>query len=283
MQVYNSLHDITPNHFTRVIAGSFYQLQKDCLMQLQTLLQQDLGSWLFIDVYPRSTDRNPMVLLSARERMLLLQQMGVRHYLTMDGVFFNQKKEDLNTLIGQGNDINITYLCGLDGMKVQNLDFILDISPKEHALFNWTKTLGFVYLLSGKVVHGNQIGRTLGFPTTNVLPDSKNKIIPPMGVYTGWVKCSKGWYQAMINIGIRPTLDLNNVTIEAHIFDFDFDLYGQEISLHFYRRIRNEMRFSSLQELKEQLQNDRLKSLEMLREAEIIPDESHHILVSVHQ
>jgi len=85
-----------------------------------------------------------------------------------------------------------------------------------------------------------------------------------MGVYAGWVRHQGSWYKSMINIGIRPTLDLENVTIEAHIFDFSDNIYDHEISIHFQTRIRDEMRFPSMEVLKKQLQRDQKTALHLL-------------------
>ena len=127
-------------------------------------------------------------------------------------------------------------------------------------------TLGFLqavsraFRLRGTVVEGNRIGRTLGYPTANLhLPDP-DETVPGQGVYTAMVSLGDAWYESMVNIGIRPTLDLYHVTIEAHLFDFEGDIYGAQIEIHFLERIRDEMRFSSLSELKKQLDADRIRS-----------------------
>ncbi len=112
------------------------------------------------------------------------------------------------------------------------------------------------YRLTGKVVEGNKIGRTLGYPTAN-LEQQQSAILPGQGVYTAFVYLHGNWYQSMVNVGIRPTLNLHHVTIEAHLFNFKGDIYGETISIHFLEKIRNEMRFNSLSELKAQLHTDK--------------------------
>lgn len=116
------------------------------------------------------------------------------------------------------------------------------------------------YCLQGTVVEGNKIGRTLGYPTANLHLDDPDITVPGQGVYTALVSLGDSWHESMVNIGIRPTLDLYNVTIEAHLFDFQGDIYGEHIAIHFLERIRNEMRFSSLSALKKQLDTDRGKT-----------------------
>ncbi len=123
---------------------------------------------------------------------------------------------------------------------------------------------GYAFPLGGHVVRGNMIGHTLGYPTANLRLADHMKALPAQGVYVAMVKVAGIWYQAMVNIGIRPTLDMENVTIEAHLFDFSEDIYGEWISISFLERIRDEMRFSSLSELKIQLDKDSRRSKDLL-------------------
>ena len=123
---------------------------------------------------------------------------------------------------------------------------------------------GYAFPVGGHVVKGNMIGHTLGYPTANLRVGDPLKMVPAQGVYVGMVSVGKAWYQAMINIGIRPTLDMENVTIEAHLFDFEQDIYGEWIRVAFLERTRDEMRFSSLGELKLQLDRDKVKAKEVL-------------------
>ncbi len=126
--------------------------------------------------------------------------------------------------------------------------------------------LGYAYPLEGLVVEGNRIGRTLGYPTANLRVLSALKLLPMQGVYVGMARVEGSWHRGMINIGIRPTLDMANVTIEVHLFDYNQNIYGQPIALAFLQRIRHEMRFSSLGELRHQLDLDREKALEVFGE-----------------
>lgn len=120
--------------------------------------------------------------------------------------------------------------------------------------------LGRPYSCCGTVVKGKQIGRQIGFPTANILPD-EDKIYPPYGVYGTTVKIEndKAQYQSIMNIGKNPTIDnKNDVTIETNIFDFDSDIYGKEIMVNLHKRIRCEKKFDSLAQLKEQIYLDTL-------------------------
>lgn len=118
--------------------------------------------------------------------------------------------------------------------------------------------LGINYCIGGKVVHGQQLGRKLGFPTVNIEPNSAEKIIPECGVYATLVTLPDGQQRpAMTNIGTRPTVTKDQkLTLEAHILDYTGDLYGQSLTISFVQRVRDERKMASLQELHEQLQRD---------------------------
>ncbi|MFW6352219.1 MAG: riboflavin kinase, partial [Bacteroidota bacterium] len=113
-----------------------------------------------------------------------------------------------------------------------------------------------------------------GFPTINLDPFDKNKIIPPQGVYAGWLHYDRNWYGCMINIGMRPTLNKESFTIEAHVFNFEDEVYGKTVTLCFAQRIRDEQRFSSLEVLKKQLIIDKNKTVEILRDLKTPEKES---------
>ncbi|MDQ4127490.1 MAG: bifunctional riboflavin kinase/FAD synthetase [Actinomycetota bacterium] len=115
--------------------------------------------------------------------------------------------------------------------------------------------LGRPYVLRGEVVEGDRRGRSIGFPTANVLPDPL-ALIPARGVYAGSVRVGKEMYAACTNVGLAPTFDRAESRVEAHLLDFEDDLYGQVVDVAFARRIRDEKRFSGVDELKEQIRRD---------------------------
>ena len=118
--------------------------------------------------------------------------------------------------------------------------------------------LGYEYALHGVVVAGNRIGRTIGFPTANMQLYEPLKLVPGNGVYFVRVETIGGSYYGMCNIGHKPTVSTGNTrTIETNIFGFDEDIYGLDIKLTFITKIRDEVRFDSLDELKKQLEHDR--------------------------
>ena len=117
--------------------------------------------------------------------------------------------------------------------------------------------LGYRYGLDGVVVAGNRMGRTIGFPTANMQLYEPLKMVPGNGVYEVEVQVFGSMFKGMCNIGVRPTVDGKARTIETHILDFDQDIYGLPIGLKFVRRIRDERKFDSVQQLREQLLLDK--------------------------
>ena len=117
--------------------------------------------------------------------------------------------------------------------------------------------LGLPFSVSGIVVHGNQNGRKIGFPTANMALKADNKFIPQLGVYLCQVKIEAGLFFGLTNMGYRPTLNKDDgIHIETHLLDFDGELYGQRIEIQFIEKIRSEKRFDSFEDLKNQIAAD---------------------------
>ena len=112
------------------------------------------------------------------------------------------------------------------------------------------------FSIKGTVMHGDKRGRTIGFPTANLSID-EDQMIPGNGVYAGFVKFENMKYKAMVNIGIRPTFNGSTKTIEVNILNYNGDLYDKILEFVFIKKIRNEMKFSNIDELKIQLEKDR--------------------------
>lgn len=129
--------------------------------------------------------------------------------------------------------------------------------------------LGRYYSISGRVVHGEQKGRSLGFPTANLLPDEPQKLIPARGVYAVEALFPDGTYHhAMTNIGTRPTFQGEEQTLETHIFDFTQDIYDQPLTISFVARLRDEMPFPSPTALACQLSLDKERAQALLAKLE---------------
>lgn len=118
-----------------------------------------------------------------------------------------------------------------------------------------SKMLSKPYLIKGKVIHGKKLGRTIGFPTANLEFDSKI-IIPDKGVYYTNVEYNNKTYKGITSVGYNPTVNGQQLTIETYILDFDDTIYGQELKVYFIERIREEIKFNSLDELVEQIKKD---------------------------
>ncbi len=133
-----------------------------------------------------------------------------------------------------------------------------------------TSLLGRWYSVRGKVVSGDGRGRTLGMPTANILPPPE-KLLPPNGVYACWLRVRGKFHPSVVNIGLRPTFaqDQPQRRIEAHIFDFDEDIYEEMVNLDFAGFIRAEQRFESPQALVEQVQRDIRRGRDMLVEFDL--------------
>ena len=128
-----------------------------------------------------------------------------------------------------------------------------------------SKMLGYNYSLYGVVVAGNQIGRTIGFPTANMQLYEPLKLVPACGVYCVQVETLGRKFMGMCNIGYRPTISSEHaLTIETNIFDFNEDIYGLDIRISFITKIRDERKFSSIEVLKSQLCEDRRKCLALI-------------------
>ena len=129
------------------------------------------------------------------------------------------------------------------------------------------KLLGYDYFFSGKIVEGNKLGRTIGYPTANLQIEDDEKLVPGDGVYavTLTIEEDASVLKGMLNIGVRPTIDGTKRTIEVNIFDFDEDIYGKSIRVYIKHYLRGEVKFDGLDELKKQLAIDKSNAIEKLQ------------------
>jgi len=241
-------------------------------------------------------------LTSLEERIALLTQSGIDHLVVVnfDYAFSNLTADEYvktflfdhfhphTILVGYdhrfGNGRNGNYELlqkfGTElGFKVEQIhekiigDEIVSSTHirnyiQEHAIEKANALLGYPYLFDGFVVRGNQIGRTIGFPTANLHINNEEKIIPSNGVYAVKVKgkcLGDTIYNGMMNIGIRPTVDGQKKVIEVHILDFDQDIYEQNLTVMVYEYIRGEVKFDGLEALKGQLAKDKITAGAILK------------------
>lgn len=126
--------------------------------------------------------------------------------------------------------------------------------------------LGYAYFLTGEVIKGKQLGRTIGFPTANIKIEEDYKLIPKNGVYAVKALIGQKEVSGMMNIGFNPTVNGQKQTIEVNLFDFDSDIYGQKIEISLLQYLREEQKFGSVDLLKEQLNQDKKKALAFLNQ-----------------
>jgi riboflavin kinase/FMN adenylyltransferase len=125
--------------------------------------------------------------------------------------------------------------------------------------------LSYPFFITGKVIRGDQLGRQIGYPTANILIEESYKLIPADGIFAVTVELKSGKYKGMAYIGHRPTINGMTRNIEVNIFDFNEDVYDQSIRMNFHRFVRSDIKFNSLDELKDQLAKDRESVLALLQ------------------
>ena len=134
------------------------------------------------------------------------------------------------------------------------------------AIASANQLLGYPFFFSGRVVHGNKIGRTLGYPTANLKIEDPEKIVPGNGIYAVYARPegSDHLFKGMMSIGFRPTVDGKSRVIEVNIFEFDREIYDELLEVHMVAYLREEKKYESLQGLIEQLGKDKQNSLQVL-------------------
>ena len=183
-----------------------------------------------------------------------------------DHRFGRNRTANIDDLIAYGKE----YGFEVEQISVQEINDISVSSTKirsallegDMALAN--DYLGYDYFLTGSIVKGKQLGRTIGFPTANLKTEENYKLIPQNGVYIVKSIIDGITVFGMMNIGFNPTVDGQKQTIEIHYFDFNADLYNQKISVSILQRIRSEQKFESVEHLKEQLEKDKKKITQLL-------------------
>jgi riboflavin kinase / FMN adenylyltransferase len=192
---------------------------------------------------------------------ILLKQLQVKHLVIgYDHKFGNNRMGDIQTL----KEFSKVHNFSIDEISAQDIDHIAISSSKirkaiEQGDLNLAgEFLGHFFFLSGLVVKGKQLGRTIGYPTANLRLEADEKILPKIGVYFVGVEVEETNRLGMMSIGFNPTTDDDKkIKLEVNIFDFDEDIYGKTVKVTFYSRLRDEEKFANLDELKSQLRLDR--------------------------
>lgn len=211
-----------------------------------------------------------MAALSARDFMQLIhERLGVRLLLTgYDNRFGNGRRECFADYARYGSELGVKTVCAtalVEGEHRYSSSLARQLIG-EGRVEAAAQVLGRLYTLSGTVVHGHEIGRTLGFPTANLKPLDPCRLIPASGVYAVAVRLSQeaGEHYGMMNIGCRPTFDGDRQTLEVNIFDFEGDLYGQACVISFIGRLREERHFKQPEALTAQMKADGQAARDMI-------------------
>ncbi|MBR5062844.1 MAG: riboflavin biosynthesis protein RibF [Prevotella sp.] len=200
---------------------------------------------------------------------VLSRQLNVRKLLVgYDNRFGNGRRDGFDDYVRYGNQLGMEVIQGKDllieGRNVSSSAIRHFIRQGEMELAK--KLLGYPYIIMGKVVGGMQEGRKMGFPTANLDVTETGQLVPAPGVYAVRVRLMQSvtMRPAMMNIGTRPTFGGSSLSIEVHIFQFDEDLYGQQLYVSVEKRIREERKFDTIDQLREQLEMDRQTVMQTL-------------------
>ena len=190
-------------------------------------------------------------------RKVLVEKLNVRHLIVGYDYAFGRNRE--------GDSVFLAEQARKSGFALEILEAVMSEEQthsstsirellKDGNVEDVIKILGRNFTLDGVVVHGDGRGRKLGFPTANLV--TEKEILPRDGVYAVKVKWRDEYYNGVINIGSRPTFDKNEPTLEIHLIDYKGDLYDERLRIYFVGRLRDEMRFSSVDALQEAVLND---------------------------
>ena len=255
------------------------------------------GTPVLITFYPHPKqivqikDKPLFVINTPQEKYVLLQNMGIKNIVVVPfdksfselsaqdyiNKFLVQKFNPAIVVVGYdhrfGNnregDFDLLKKAGVNnGFEVKEIPehILKDITISSTKIRNAIQTgniemaasyLGYDYFFSGKVIQGNRLGRTIGYPTANVFVENENKLIPADGVYAVDIQLVERKLKGMMNVGMRPTVDGKQRTIEVNIFNFDEDIYGEDLKITLKKHLRSEIKFAGLDELKAQLAKDK--------------------------
>lgn len=206
-----------------------------------------------------------MASMSAQEFMarVLKERFNVKVLIIgYDHRFGHNRLEGFNDYLAYGKELGIKVVRAEQYIynKEENVSSsIIRRILKRGEIRQATALLGYYYSLTGIVVEGFHVGRTLNFPTANMQPDDPCKLLPEGGVYAVWVWLDGQRYKGMLNIGTRPTVNNgSNRTIETHILHFSQDIYGRKFTISLVERLRPEKKFNSLRDLQDQLEKDKI-------------------------
>ena len=239
-------------------------LQKDAQIKLIDTLaeKEDFFRKLGVDtliIHPFSKEFSRLSALEFTRDILVNQLKISELFIGYDHRFGKNREATVADLtsFGKTYDFKVNIIPAQDVSAITVSSTKIRTAISDGDFIKVVDFLGRFFKLSGTVTKGQSLGRTISFPTANLLIDSQHKIIPPKGVYLVSIFHHENQYYGMMNIGTRPTLNGDKQTIEVHIFEFDKNIYDSTLTIHFIEKIRDEQKFESLDALKKQLIKDK--------------------------
>lgn len=298
MVIFRSLAEIQNMEKTAVALGNFDGIHKGHQVLInkavETATEKNIKSGVFtFSNHPRNVLAGRTVvknIIYEDEKIEILEKMGVDYLFSIDfdEIMMKQEPSDFvnDVLIGKFNidtavcGFNFTYghkAAGTSDMLKEMAAGRFNVSVVDPVKVDGSvvsstlirekimdgdveaveKLLGRSFTIKGVVIQGNQIGRTIGFPTCNIVIDETMATLPN-GVYMTYCYVGENKYCSITNVGNKPTIGEYGKNIETNIFDFNQDIYGKRITVEFLKKIRDERKFSSLDELKDQINYDSL-------------------------
>ena len=229
----------------------------DTLAEKETFLKE-LGVDTLI-IHPFSKEFSKLSALEFTRDILVSQLKIAELFIGYDHRFGKNREATVADLtsFGKTYDFKVNIIPAQDVSAITVSSTKIRTAISDGDFIKVVDFLGRFFKLSGTVTKGQSLGRTISFPTANLLIDSQHKIIPPKGVYLVSIFHHENQYYGMMNIGTRPTLNGDKQTIEVHIFEFDKNIYDDTLTIHFIEKIRDEQKFESLDVLKKQLIKDK--------------------------
>ena len=280
-KIINQLTSISSKNNLISILLSFFPhpkmvLQNDNELKLINTIQEKEGllnslnlDYLIIKEFTKEFSR-----LSALEfvRDILVNKLNAKHIIIgYDHHFGRNRTANIEQLkeFGELYDFKVTEILA------QDIDDIAISSTKiRKALINGeirlaNKFLGYNFFFSGDVIHGNNIGKTISFPTANIKIDTPYKLVPKNGVYIVKTIIDNQITFGMMNIGYNPTFNGKQKSIEIHFINFNKNIYDKTLTIEMILRIRNEIKFNTVDDLKKQLEQDKLSTLNYIKSLNI--------------
>jgi riboflavin kinase/FMN adenylyltransferase len=285
LKIYQSTINFSTNRKTIVTIGTFDGVHighQSILKKLIHSAREQKNESIVLTFFPHprmvlQQDSSIKLLNTIDEKATLLEKFGLDYLIIQpfDETFSNMLAEDFvkNVLIDKLNihKIIIGHDHRFGKNRIADIDEITISSTKiRKALLDGkiklaNQFLGYSYFISGHVIEGKKIGRTINFPTANIQINESYKLLPKNGVYVISSIINNVLYFGMMNIGKNPTIGENQQSIEVHFFELNENIYNKNLQISILEHIREEQKFNSLTELKAQLERDKLFSLNYIQ------------------